>query len=203
MRRMASRSCGLSSMKTKLSRPRLSSSAMLRTLCGFGSQLMRVATKSSSFSSIPGCVLNAVMASGLFLLRSGKQHALALQAQAFVLEGFERIAGKLVVATKLGDAVLAEDAAPQRVVHIEREHFCRPLLDGAIGAGEGCRQGPAGRRRNRACGRSTRASGRSSVAARWPESARLLSMSRTCGWLRAISARRRLTRSMACAVPPG
>ena len=36
MRRMASRSWGLSSMNTKLSRPRFSSSAMLRILIGLG-----------------------------------------------------------------------------------------------------------------------------------------------------------------------
>ncbi len=66
-----------------------------------------------------------------------------------LLEGLERVAGKLVVATQIGDAVVAEDAAPQRVVHVEREHLGRALLDGAIGAGEGRRKMPSWPRPNK------------------------------------------------------
>ena len=64
----ASRSTGLSSIKTKESKPRFNSVPRYSILTGLGSQLALMATKSSSRKSMSGCWRIALNASSILFL---------------------------------------------------------------------------------------------------------------------------------------
>jgi hypothetical protein len=113
--RTSAHSTGLSSMKTKLSRPRLSRSAIARRFADFGCQLMAAATMCSRRSAAVGTALEHPPDVRLLVLAAERdQHAVSGEARQRVVQ---RLRGPRRTIEALRRP-LADDAAPQRVVAV-------------------------------------------------------------------------------------
>ena len=122
--RTCSRSAGLSSKKTKLSRPRLSVSAMRRMVVPLGSQLISAAAMSSSRRIMSGFFSNGSRPSaGLFLEASARTIPRLDRRLDVLLKGAEGLAVGALSQRDAQGAGLADDTAPERVVQVEDQHL--------------------------------------------------------------------------------
>ena len=118
-------------MNTSESRPMFSSSAIARMLAALSVQLATKLAMSPRFSTMSGCLSNGSSAlASSFFEQTARMTPRRAQFARIVLERDKRLAQRAALAEHDAvQAVVADDAAPERVVEVEHQAFERaPLL---------------------------------------------------------------------------
>ena len=124
----SSTSNGLSSTKTMLSTPMLSSAAIDAMFSDLVSQLIRRVVMSPSVSTMPSCrSKTSTTSNSLFLLTIASITPRRLDDLQLTLKRLEGAAREGITELQAADPVFADGAAPKRVVAIEHETLGRRL----------------------------------------------------------------------------